>query len=378
MIEQFPIDSAGFTEDERWMLRAVAVGSQGTRAVRPNPLVGCVLVRDDQEIASGFHAQSGHAHAEVAALTAAGPKARGATAYVTLEPCSHQGRTGPCTQALISAGISRVVYGASDPNPLAQGGAEVLRRAGLAVCGGVALQACRRLAEVFLTNQEQSRSFIQLKLAMTLDGRIAARDGTSQWITSESARLQVHAMRANSDAILVGSGTALADDPQLSVRNIPNFTGKQPIRLLLDRRLRLPADALLARTEQQATWVLTTQAQLASAQAEKLAKQGVQLIALPPDGSLKQVLADLYQRGLCHILVEGGATVAAALLREDLVDRLDLMIAPKILGDGPMAFAPMGIDTIARAQQWHFAQAQPLAPDLWTILYRSRDVHRPD
>lgn len=347
--------------DVLWMRRAIEAGAQGTRAVRPNPRVGCVVVRDGVEIAAGWHARVGGPHAEAMALAQAGGDARGATVYVTLEPCNHFGRTPPCAAALVAAGVVRVVIGCRDPHPKAGGGVATLEAAGIEVVVGVEAEACARLAEVFLTGQLRQRPFVQLKLASTLDGRVAASDGSSRWITGAAARRLVHAWRAEADAVLVGSGTALADDPALDVRDLAAPAAPLPLRVVLDRRGRLHPGLRLSATAVQPTRVYT-----AAGVRHPLAASAVDVRHLDADADgLAAVLDDLYRDGIHHLLCEGGAELATALLRDGWVDRLDWMIAPKLLGSGTTALHDLGIRHIAAAQQWSFDPPVCVGEDVW-------------
>ncbi len=352
-----PVHDDGF-----WMRRAIAVAALGSKAVRPNPRVGCVLVRDGQELAVGFHAKAGQAHAEKAALALAGDAARGSTAYVTLEPCKHTGRTGPCTESLIAAGVRRVVVGALDPFEPAGGGLEVLRAAGLEVTTGVETAAARRVAETFLTNVEHKRAFLQLKLAMTLDGLTAAQDGTSRWITGPEARREVHQLREQADAVLIGSGTVLLDDPRLDLRDLEDPSLEAPLRVVLDRRLRTPPNARLGDTARQRTLIVTAPDRLDTAEAQALRDRGVELLAA---GTLGETLRMLLDRGVCHVLCEGGATLATALLRQGLVDRLDVFVAGKLLGQGRPLLGDLGLGSIDAALALALDDVQRVGADLW-------------
>lgn len=357
-------------DDNHWMRRAIEVGAHGTRLVRPNPRVGCVLVKAGVEVGAGFHRFVGGPHAEVEALAAAGERARGATAYVTLEPCNHFGRTPPCSQALVAAGVLRVVIGARDPHPQAQGGARALRLAGLEVEEGVESPACEQLAEVFLTNLLAQRAFVQVKLATTLDGKIAAPDGTSQWITGTAARLLVHRWRAETDAVLIGAGTALADNPKLDLRLLPARALAQrgpsrPTRVVLDRRGQLHSALHLCDTAAQPTLVYTSAEGMV--RLRPLEQLGVQLAELAQgtaDEQLHSALTDLYRRGFCHVLCEGGATLATALLRASLVDRLDLLQAPKLLGAGTAVLGDLGVRSIDGALAWRLDEVHRVGEDL--------------
>jgi diaminohydroxyphosphoribosylaminopyrimidine deaminase/5-amino-6-(5-phosphoribosylamino)uracil reductase len=353
--------------DRAWMLQAIALGGRGTRAVRPNPKVGCVIVHGDTLVGEGFHAALGGPHAEAVALAQAGERARGATAYVTLEPCNHWGRTPPCAQALIAAGVARVVVGMRDPNRVAAGGLDALAAAGIAIEADVLAEEASDCAEVFVTGVRAQRAFVQLKMAVTADGRVAAEDGTTRWITSAPARKLVHAMRADADAVLIGRGTALADDPQLDCRDLADPPPQLPMRVLLDRRVQLPLVSRLAQTAAQATLLVTDDlAQSGSAHADALRARGVEVLLVPPTADwLAEVLRTLYRRGVYHVLCEGGPTLATALWQAHLVDRLDLLLAPKLLGSGAPWLRPLGIGTLHDARALRWSAVQQIGPDVW-------------
>jgi len=359
-----PLDVTGEPDDRRWMSRAIDLGRLGGRAVRPNPPVGCVLVVDGEIIGQGHHERAGGPHAEIHALAMAGERARGATAYITLEPCNHHGRTPPCSHALIAAGVARVVFAVPDPHDDASGGAEHLRAAGVIVREGVEASAAARLAEVFLVNQRQRRPFVRLKMAATMDGHAAATDGSSRWITGSEARQLVHRWRARADAVLVGSGTALADDPRLDLRH--DVVGSAPLRVVADRRLRVHPGLRLADTASQDTLLLTTPDASTSAAGRAMTDEGVEVLAIDVDGDewLPAALQQLYRRGICELLVEGGATLAAALLNAGLVDRLELFLAPKLLGAGAGLWPGLGISTLADALPLQIDQVDRVGPDL--------------
>ncbi|MSQ83694.1 MAG: bifunctional diaminohydroxyphosphoribosylaminopyrimidine deaminase/5-amino-6-(5-phosphoribosylamino)uracil reductase RibD [Myxococcales bacterium] len=353
--------------DEKWLLGALVEGGNGSRAVRPNPKVGCVVVAAGQLVGAGFHAVCGGPHAEVVALQAAGAAARGATAYVTLEPCAHYGRTGPCVDALVAAGIARVVIGAADPHPQAQGGAAALRAAGIAVEFAGDPAPAIRLAEVFFANQLHQRPWVQLKLAMTMDGRIAAADATSRWITGSAARTQVAALRAQADAVVVGSGTALADNPRLDLRHGSDSAAALPMRVVVDRRGRLATDRGCALhvhdASRQPTVVVTSQNDV---DWSRFCQGGAQVIrVVHGDDWLRRALAELLRRGVCHLLCEGGATLAAALVQAQCADQLDLLIAPKLLGAGVPVMASLGIGTLADAHTWQWDDMRRCGDDVW-------------
>ncbi|WP_139234538.1 bifunctional diaminohydroxyphosphoribosylaminopyrimidine deaminase/5-amino-6-(5-phosphoribosylamino)uracil reductase RibD [Alicyclobacillus macrosporangiidus] len=329
------------TEDERYMQLAIQVAELGRGQTSPNPLVGAVIVRDGEVVGQGAHLKAGGPHAEVHALRMAGERARGATAYVTLEPCNHHGRTPPCTEALLAAGVRRVVVAVEDPDPRVQGsGIRRLRAADVEVTVGVLADAARRQNEAFLHAARLRRPFVVLKLASTLDGRIAAATGHSQWVTGPAAREQVQALRRRYSAVAVGIGTALADDPRLTVRpaGVPAEAVRQPLRVVFDSRLRLSPDAAMLR-EPGKTVIYTTQAGLASVEGrdEALAARAeVVAVAADAEGRVDPAaaLADLFTRGIDSVLVEGGGALAGGLLGRRLVDKVVWFAAPKILGGG--------------------------------------------
>ncbi|MDP9102156.1 MAG: bifunctional diaminohydroxyphosphoribosylaminopyrimidine deaminase/5-amino-6-(5-phosphoribosylamino)uracil reductase RibD [Actinomycetota bacterium] len=313
----------GTSQFETAMRRALALSEAVWGATSPNPPVGAVILdRDGRTVGEGATSPPGGPHAEALALARAGDHARNATAVVTLEPCRHTGRTGPCTQTLLAAGVSRVVYAVPDPTPQAGGGAAELTDAGVEVIGGVLDDVVRSgPLEAWLSAQRTGRPFVTWKLAATLDGRSAAADGTSQWITSEAARADVHRLRAQSDAVLVGVGTVLADDPALTVRAVSGDPEplRQPLRVVLDNHGRTPPGAAV-----HPAWVL-------------------------PGNDLLDVLDRLHRHGVVSVLVEGGPTVAAAFLRAGLVDRVVAYLAPVLLGAGPAALGDIGVGTISDA-----------------------------
>lgn len=333
------------------MLRALDLARRGPRH-GPNPRVGCVLLADDGRVlGEGWHAGAGTPHAEVAALAdaaAAGRDVRGATAVVTLEPCDHTGRTGPCTQALLAAGVGRVVHAVDDPDPVAAGGAVRLREAGVAVVGGVRRAEGETLLEVWLHAVRTGRPWITLKTATSLDGRVAAADGTSRWITSVDARRHAHGHRAVVDAIAVGTGTALTDDPALTVRPAHGTTAPhQPLRVVVGRR-DVPPQA-------------------------RLHGPGGPLVHVRTH-DVTEVLAALAQRQVRHLLVEGGPTLAAAFLRAGVVDELHAYVAPVLLGAGRHAVADLGITSIAGASRWRTHDTVRLGDD---VLVIARPTTRP-
>ncbi|MFC7549860.1 bifunctional diaminohydroxyphosphoribosylaminopyrimidine deaminase/5-amino-6-(5-phosphoribosylamino)uracil reductase RibD [Plantactinospora sp. GCM10030261] len=338
------------------MRRAISLAARGLGTTSPNPVVGCVLLDTAGEIVGeGFHAYAGGPHAEVVALAQAGERARGGTAVVTLEPCDHTGRTGPCSAALVHAGVRRVVIAVADPDPVAAGGADTLRAAGVEVVFGPYAAEAEAGNIVWLTAVRRQRPYLVWKYAATLDGRSAAADGTSMWITSEAARSDVHALRGAVDAVLVGVGTVLADDPRLTVRDIGDgsLAVRQPLRVVVDSAGRTPTDARV-RDAAATTWIATTAA-----------------VGSGPDGrvDLARLLTELYRRGVRSALLEGGPRLAGAFLAAGLVDRVVGYLAPRLLGAGPAALEDAGVGTIAEAIDLELADAERVGPDLKIVAY---------
>lgn len=326
-------------EDSRWMAEALHLAQRGLYSVSPNPRVGCVLVRDGNLLGSGWHKRAGEPHAEVYALLDAGDAAHGATAYVTLEPCSHFGRTPPCADALIAAGVARVVVAMQDPNPQVAGsGIMRLREAGIEVECGLMEAAARELNAGFCARMTRGMPQVRIKVGMSLDGRTALENGASQWITGAEARLDVQHWRARSCAVLTGINTILADDAQLTVREID--VERQPLRVVLDSNLRMPLDARILQGG-----VLIYAALRDDHKIEKLQQAGAEVVLLPDtDGrvDLPAMLRDLASRGCNEILVEAGAVLNGALLGAELVDEMLLYIAPQLLGDRARGIAMLG------------------------------------
>jgi diaminohydroxyphosphoribosylaminopyrimidine deaminase/5-amino-6-(5-phosphoribosylamino)uracil reductase len=315
-----------------FMLQAVEIGRLGDPS--PNPHVGAVVVTDNEVVGVGHHERAGVTHAEVVALAAAGTRALGADLYVTLEPCNHFGRTAPCTRAIIDAGIRRVFVGTPDPNPNVEGGGiDALRRAGIEVIEDVARAECEALLAPWTKFVTTGIPYVALKLALSLDGRIATRTGASRWITGPEARARVHLLRAESDAVIVGIGTALADDPALTVREV---AGRNPARVVVDSQLKLAVDSTLAATANEVQTYLLTTEDAPEDRALILRDSGIEVIRCPasPEGrvDLEQGLRALGEHGIVSVLVEGGAELAGSLLAARLADRLHAFVAPLLLG----------------------------------------------
>ncbi|HET7464474.1 MAG TPA: bifunctional diaminohydroxyphosphoribosylaminopyrimidine deaminase/5-amino-6-(5-phosphoribosylamino)uracil reductase RibD [Longimicrobium sp.] len=357
--------------DREWMRRALALAPRGWGRTAPNPMVGCVIVRDGERVGEGWHTEYGRAHAEVEALARAGERARGATAYVTLEPCSHFGKTPPCTLALQQAGVTRVVYAAADPNPKAAGGATVLREAGTRAVGPLDERAVRDLDPVFFhahTPEGARRPFVALKLALSLDARIADRSGNSVWITGPEARAEVHRLRAGFDAVAVGIGTALADDPQLTVRGeiVPRVA---PTRVVFDGALRLPLESKLVRTARETPVTVVGDERASTESARALEAAGVNVIL--SGRRLERALESLREAGVRSMFVEGGAAIASSLLRAGVVDRLYLFYAPVLLGpDALSPFAALDSPPIAAAPRWRRVATETFGADTLVTLAR--------
>jgi diaminohydroxyphosphoribosylaminopyrimidine deaminase / 5-amino-6-(5-phosphoribosylamino)uracil reductase len=330
---------------EAFMKHALDLARQAEGHTSPNPVVGAVVVRDGQIVGEGYHRRAGAAHAEVEALQKAGTAAQGATLYVTLEPCNHYGRTPPCTQAIISAGITRVFYAVADPNPcVAGGGHQRLAEAGLSVISGLCAEAARHLNRFFFHYITTSRPYVIAKFAASLDGKISTHTGHSQWITGPAAREKGHTLRHICDAILVGAGTAIADDPQLTTR-LPLAEVRHPLRLILDSRGRVPLNARLFQADLPGQTVVVTTVAMPSVHQNALNQQGVETFILPatPTGQvdLTALLEKLGQHQVISLLVEGGGQTLGAFFEARLVNEVWAFLAPLIIGGqtapGPVA-----------------------------------------
>lgn len=351
------------------MQAALVLARRGLGNVWPNPAVGCVIVRDEKILGRGWTQPGGRPHAETQALREAGPASRGATAYVSLEPCNHQGETGPCTEALISGGIERAVVATEDPDPRVSGrGIERLRRAGIALTIGVCRDAAIDLNAGFFRSVTLGRPMFTLKAATTLDGRIATRIGASRWITGAAARAAAHRLRAEHDAILIGSGTALTDDPILSCR-LPGMEDRSPVRVIADGRLRLtPGMKLVETAHQVPTWIAAV-SPLDVQRRRALEVRGIAIIEVEDDlhghPAPQAVAAALAERGITRVLIEGGGGIAASYLTAGLVDRLAWFRAPRLIGnDGVPAVGALGIDSLPDAPCFSRSNATDIGQDV--------------
>jgi diaminohydroxyphosphoribosylaminopyrimidine deaminase / 5-amino-6-(5-phosphoribosylamino)uracil reductase len=363
---------------------ARSLAERGRYTVAPNPLVGAVVARDGTVISEGWHARAGTDHAEVAALKGAGERARGATMYVTMEPCNHHGRTPPCTDALLRAGISRVVMGHLDPDPRMRGrSAEMLRRAGVEV-ELLDDPAFELQNEQFSHHMRTGRPFVHLKLAATLDGRIAAAGGDSRWVTGEAARLRAHQLRAEAGAVLVGAGTVRADDPQLTARDLPEEP--PPItRVVLDPRLTISAESRLVKNAAEGPVLIFADAEVLEdvLDARELEAPGVKVVGAPNSSGgldLRFVLDELGRRGIRGVLVEGGGETAARFVEAGLADKLTLFYAPKFVGSGgvPM-IGVLRVTKMSEALKFSVSDVETVGEDVAVTLYPTREedrVHR--
>jgi len=360
--------------DAAHMRAALALARRGLGTTWPNPAVGCVVVRDGRVLGRAVTAPGGRPHAEPLALAAAGALTRGATVYVTLEPCNHWGQTPPCTEALIEAGVARVVVAMRDPDPRVNGeGLNRLRAAGIAVTEGVLQIEAREVAAGFASRVLHNRPLVTLKLAATLDGRIATGTGESRWITGESARRLGHALRGRHDAVLVGVGTVLADDPDLTCR-IPGFRPTQVVRIIVDTHLRTPLTSrLVATAAESPTWMLI-RAGTDPDRRRGFADLGVRVIETHGAAAgvdLALGLTALAEAGITRVLVEGGAKIAAALLRADLVDRIAWFHAPSVMGaDGWPAVQAFGLEHLAQMPRFVRRAMRPIGDDMLSEFAR--------
>jgi diaminohydroxyphosphoribosylaminopyrimidine deaminase/5-amino-6-(5-phosphoribosylamino)uracil reductase len=360
-------------EDHHYMARALRLAAHGLFTTDPNPRVGCVLVRDGEVVGEGWHERAGEAHAEINALRAAGDRAAGATAYVTLEPCCHQGRTPPCTDALIRAGLARVVVAMEDPNPQVAGeGLRVLQQAGIETMAGVLAAEAGKLNPGFVMRMQQGRPWVRCKLAMSLDGRTAMANGESNWISGEQARQDVHKLRARSAAIMTGIDTVLADDPSLTVR-LGEAEGaySNPLRVVLDSGLRMPADAKLLGLPGET--LIITGVSDAEKQA-RLQQAGVSIRTLPLEQGRLDLAAVLQYLGgmeINEVHLEAGATLCGALLEAGLVDELVIYMAPHLMGDAARGlFVLPGLEHMQQRVRLSITDIRAIGDD-WRIDARS-------
>lgn len=358
-------------QDERWMRLALSLAQRGLGRVWPNPAVGCVIVKDGRVLGRGWTQPGGRPHAETMALKQA-ENATGATAYVTLEPCAHHGKTPPCANALVDAGITRVVSALEDPDPRVAGqGYQILRDAGVTITTDVLLGKASEINQGFLLNRTIGRPMFTLKMANSIDGRIATRTGESRWITGPEARRQVHLMRAQHDAVMIGAGTARADNPLLDVRDM-GLAHTNPVRIILDGGLSLSLTSRLAQTAADTPLWICHHGGLDENRIEAWRDVGAELIEVKQSETgeldLSDMAAKLGKRGLTRVLCEGGGRLAASLISADLVDTLYTFTAGIAIGsDGASVFGPLGIETLQDAPKFHLKSSRTLGADIMSI-----------
>jgi diaminohydroxyphosphoribosylaminopyrimidine deaminase/5-amino-6-(5-phosphoribosylamino)uracil reductase len=357
------------------MRLALQLASSAKGRTNPNPLVGAVIVKEGRIIGMGAHLKAGEPHAEVHAFRMAGDAAEGATLYVTLEPCSHHGRTPPCSDLIVRSKVKKVFIAMEDPNPMVAGrGTARLREHGIEVEVGLLFKEAYRLNERFIHNMLTSRPFVVVKTAMTLDGKIAAHTGDSRWITGSASREAVHRLRDEVDGILIGIGTVLADDPELTTR-LP-AGGRNPIRVILDSNLRIPETARVLDTTEAQTWIVTGP-EASVEKAERLRARGVEVISVEKGESgldLDVMLHTLYAKGITHLLVEGGASVNGALLEAGLINKVVAFVAPKLIGgaEAPTPYGGVGFAKMSQAVGLRDVTVETYGDDLCIIGYPER------
>ncbi len=356
-------------DDEYYMEIALELATRGAGYVSPNPMVGAVIVKNGKIIATGYHQLYGKEHAEVKALKAAGDEARGSTMYVTLEPCVHYGKTPPCVPQIIAAGVKRVVIAMRDPNPLVSGkGVLMLKEAGIDVKVGVLEKKAKKLNEAFVKYITTGMPFVVLKVAQTADGKIATCNGSSKWITCEESRRVVHRLRAFYDAVLVGIGTVIMDNPVLNVRLVE---GRNPLKIVLDSTLRIPEDADVVKNEPERL-VVVTSVEEGLPKEKRLKDVGVRVWhARGIDGKieLEPLLKMMHDEGIASVLVEGGSSVFSSFLREGLADKVLIFMAPKILGKGLSAFDGIQVEEIKDAEEFVVSECKVVGKDIMVEGY---------
>ena len=352
--------------DEDYMKQALRLARRGLGKTSPNPMVGAIIVKDNLIIGKGYHHHFGGKHAEVNAIRNAEEEVKGATLYVTLEPCCFYGKTPPCVDAIIRDNIGRVVIGVLDPNPLVSGkSVEVLKQKGIETRIGVLEEECRDLNEAHFKYMTTGLPLVTLKFAQTLDGRIATATGNSQWISSEKFQRLAHRLRAINDAVMVGIDTVLADDPQLTVRLV---RGRNPTRVILDSRLRIPLDARVVSSQETVPTIIATTSHADEKKLASLREAGIEVLVIREDEEgkvdLRELLGALGKRGISSVLVEGGAGVITSLLRQNLVDKMVVAVAPKIMGKGIEAVGELNIREVSQTLKLSFKKVYRAGEDL--------------
>ncbi len=352
--------------DEDYMKQALKLARKGLGKTSPNPMVGAIIVKDNQIIGQGYHRRYGGNHAEINAFQSARESLNGATLFVTLEPCCYHGKTPPCVEAIIQNNISKVVIGTLDPNPRVNGrSVAILNQHGIETKVGVLEAECRDLNEAHFKYMTTGLPLVTLKFAQTLDGRIATATGDSKWISSDKFRRLAHQLRATNDAVMVGIDTVLADNPQLTVRLV---RGRNPTRVILDSKLRIPLEAKVVRSQEMAPTIIATTSQANEKKLARLREAGIEVLLIQEDESgevdLRHLLSLLGERGTSSVLVEGGARVITSLLRQNLADKVILAIAPKIIGKGIEAVGELNIKEVSQALKLSFSKIYRVGEDL--------------
>lgn len=362
------------------MRLALRLARRGMGKTGPNPMVGAVIVRGSQIVGKGYHHRAGEPHAEVLALRQAGERARGATLYLNLEPCDHFGRTPPCTQAILSSGIQRVVAGLKDPNPRVSGrGIARLRKAGVQVKVGVLEKECQELNAAFCKYITTGIPFVTLKAAVSLDGKVASKSGDSRWISSEASRAYVHRLRSVMDAVMVGIGTVLKDDPLLNVRFSGRRNLRHPLRVIVDSQLRIPAHCRIVQTANQYCTVVATTPAASPSKINRLKKANVEVLIVKSDAqgkvNLRALMKELGRREIVSVLLEGGPILNASAVREKIIDRFLLFIAPKIIGGekAPGLFRGEGIPRVRDAEGLEILKVKRIGTDILIEAQSSGD-----
>ncbi len=361
--------------DEDLIKQTLRLAQKGRGKVNPNPMVGAIIVKNGEIIARGYHRRFGEVHAEVDCINSAREDLAGSTLYVNLEPCSHHGKQPPCVQKIVDAGIEKVVFGSRDPNPAVNGrGVQFLQEKGLLVKAGVLIEACNELNQAFFKHVTTGVPFVTLKIAQTLDGKIAAADGGSKWITGDAAQVKTHRMRSKHDAILAGIGTVLSDDPQLNVRHI---RGPSPARVIVDSKLRIPLQAKILNDDLVHKTIIATAKSCDTRRAVEIKNKGADVwqISRSKHGglNLKELCQKLGDAGIVSILIEGGSGIFSSFLRERLVDRLELFLAGKVLGSGLTAMRELGINSLNESIMFKNMSCRKVGTDILI----SADVEKP-
>jgi len=362
-------------KDREFMELAIKEALKGKGKTLPNPSVGAVIVKNGRIISKGYHKKAGLPHAEVEAIESAGESLKDATMYVTLEPCNHYGKTPPCTERIIKEGIRRVVIGTRDPNPVARGGIEKLKSAGIEVEVGILERECRELIDDFTVNVKYGRAFVSLKVASTLDGKIATQRGESRWITSEESRRLVHKIRSFHNAVMVGIGTVIKDDPLLNVRYLK--VEKQPFAIVVDRELKIPINSKILKQRAKELLILTSEESLLSYKAGILKDFGVRLVPVPvKNGELdiQEFLKMAGDFGIYSVMVEGGSKLSWSLIKNNLIDKVYIFYAPKIIGGSGISMFSGGVERLSESYNVDIYSVEMVGKDVFLKGYLNESI----